>query len=38
MAYITLPPDAYPGIGGLMIAYPNTGKTLANLAQQLLRE
>ncbi|NEP62497.1 MAG: peroxidase-related enzyme [Symploca sp. SIO2G7] len=38
MAYITLPPDAYPGIGGLMSAYPNTGKALGNLAQQLLRE
>lgn len=38
MAYINLPPDAYPGIGGLMMAYPVTGKALANLAQQLLRE
>ncbi|MEM7061891.1 MAG: carboxymuconolactone decarboxylase family protein [Cyanobacteria bacterium P01_B01_bin.77] len=38
MAYINLPPDAYPGIGGLMMAYPKTGKALANLAQQLLKE
>lgn len=36
MAHIPLPKDA-PGIVGLMLAYPNTGRHIAGLAEALLR-
>lgn len=37
MPHITLPPNAAPGISGLLVAYPETGHSLRELVEALLR-
>jgi AhpD family alkylhydroperoxidase len=35
--HISLPPDAAPGISGLLVAYPDTGRPLREFVEVLLR-
>lgn len=37
MPLISLPADAAPGISGLLVAYPETGRPLRDLVEELLR-
>jgi hypothetical protein len=37
LPHIPLPPSAAPGISGLLVAYPETGRPLRELVEALLR-